>query len=409
MSAIDPVVKTVHLNAVELTIQTQLTNADDAQAVADLVLALRSVRRDRLMVTLALSAFGYLDSGYWDDEAVTELPVPYAYSAVTYGGFIYAVFGSANTALIHRLPLANTCAEWEPIGAITTLGLGFVGLVVDGTWLYAIASIGFGTCYRYDLTSTTAAWDATVTDLSGIQSGAGVVIKYGGYIYIFGAGASLFTTTISAVTARLSLSAPTGAWDYAGVTDLPAARNNATASLYGTYAYVAGGYLSGSARTASVIRLDLNSPAGAWDDDGVTDLPEARAGHTEQVIDNYLYIIGGTLASGAPPPIIRLNLDAPTGAWETVSSWPDPAIKWGTTVLDNGSVYFLGGSTGTNLPTTWRWRTNSVPADAAHLASLGRTINVQLDRYGYTAGRPMRIIGADTNLTDSQLTLELWG
>lgn len=409
VSAIDTVVKTVHLTAPELTIQTLLTTAADALAEADRILALRSVRHDRLRVTISAGALSYPAAGYWDNESITELPVAYAYSTVIYGGYIYAVFGSNNTSLIHRLPLNNIGGPWEPIGAVTSLGIAFVGLVVNGSWLYAIAGLGTGLCYRYDLTSTTATWDATVTDLSGVQAGAGTVLSYGGYIYIFGAGATVFTTSVSAVTGRLNLSAPTGAWDYAGVTDLPAARNNSTASLYGTYAYVVGGYLSGSTRTASVIRLNLSSPAGAWDDAGVTDLPEARAGHAAQIIDNYLYIIGGTLASGSPPPVIRLNLDAPSGAWETVSGWPDPAIKWCSTVLDNGSVYFLGGKSTTDLPTTWRWRKNTVPADIAHLSSLGRTINVQLDRYGYTSGRPMRIIGCDSNYRDGLITLELWG
>jgi len=60
-------------------------------------------------------------------------------------------------------------------------------------------------------------------------------------------------------------------------------------------------------------------------------------------------------------------------------------------------------------PNTWRLRTNDNPEDAAHRTSLGRTILVKHPRYGYTAGRPMKIIGAETDNKNRTMTMELWG
>lgn len=50
-----------------------------------------------------------------------------------------------------------------------------------------------------------------------------------------------------------------------------------------------------------------------------------------------------------------------------------------------------------------------VKIDAAPDCSLGNVVTLQYPRYGYTSGRPMKIIGCDTNLNDGKLTLELWG
>jgi hypothetical protein len=60
VSATDATIKTIHLNASEITFNTLLTSASAAQAEADRQLALRKVRRDYLKVTVKRSILFYV-------------------------------------------------------------------------------------------------------------------------------------------------------------------------------------------------------------------------------------------------------------------------------------------------------------------------------------------------------------
>ncbi|MBI5483860.1 MAG: hypothetical protein HY888_05300 [Deltaproteobacteria bacterium] len=412
-SAIESVVKTQHLNAPEITIQTLLTTAADAQTEADRILAMRSVRRDRIRVNIYNDALRYSNGGYWDNEAVSEQPATFPYSSmVADSDYLYTAYtgntGSPyyqQTSLL-RLPVASPNVAWEPCGAYTSSSVLGSGLIIDSGYIYSIGGQIAGTSAKR-MNMSSGVWDdAGVTDLPTAHVGTGVTVKYGGYIYVFGNGNTTLVTYSSKVQ-RLNVASPGGAWDDAGVTDLPEALGATSAVIYGTYVYIVGGINSSASRVATVRRLNLASPAGAWDS-SITPLPEARGQHVAYVLNGYLYVAGGQTTSGNMP-IIRLNLANLTGAWETVSS-SSPNGRAASVAVVGQSVYIVGGYVGLYATgATWRWRNNDVPIDRLQLFSLGRTINVQLDRYGYTAGRPMRIIGCDSELATDKSTLELWG
>jgi hypothetical protein len=108
---------------------------------------------------------------------------------------------------------------------------------------------------------------------------------FGSFLYVIG-GTSGPSLNATGSVIRLDLSNPTGAWDDAGVTDLPYAVCDHTANIYESFVYVAGG--AASDVYSSVIRLDLSNPTSAWDDAGVADLPETRTSHGAAIIGTYL-------------------------------------------------------------------------------------------------------------------------
>lgn len=180
--------------------------------------------------------------------------------------------------------------------------------------------------------------DGAVADMSAARYTHSVAV-HNNWLYVI--GGLLATNSPTASVTRLDLNNPTGAWDNVGVTGLPQARSSHASVVYNNYLYVIGGYTTGA--IVSVIRLDLSNPTGAWDDIGVTDLPQARYNHAAVVFNNYLYVIGGTntvpIAS-----VIRLDLNNPAGVWDDVGVSDLPQARSQSVALMNGNyLYVIGG------------------------------------------------------------------
>jgi len=409
----DAAIKTLHVLAPEITVKTTLNALADANTEAARVLALRKVRRDRLNTKLPMTAVQYPAGGYWDDEAISEMPeARQLHAAVVHGNWLYVIGGStgAVTASVIRLDLSNPTSTWDDAG-VTDLPVArrYHTAVIHNNWLYVIG--GFTTSrtasvIRLDLTNPAGAWDdAGVTDLpEGVYTHSSAI--YGDWLYVTGGNRS---TGKSAKTLRLDLSSPTGAWDDAGVTDLPEARDNHASAIYDNWLYIVGGLTT--SRSPVVIRLDLTNPAGVWDDAGVSDLSDGINQPSLVIKDNWLYLIGGsTSTTPALATVPRLDLYNPAAGWRYTDIVNLPAGRSQTASIHYGeTVYVIGGYTTVVQSNTWRYRTNSNPEDAAHRTSLGRTILVKHPRYGYTAGRAMKIIGTESDYRNRTITMELWG
>ncbi len=271
------------------------------------------------------------------------------------GNFLYCLALYSGSTRVLRLDMDNPNV-WDVYG-ISNLpdgqGRGGVGVVVYDAKLWIFGGIdvnknpqAYKTNLMLNLYYPTGSWSTTATtDMPATRSSHAVALS-GTYAYVISGFAD---AAMTASVIRLNLSAPTGSWDDAGVTDLPAFRMNHKAVTYGGYIYVIGGniYSGGYIATASVIRLNTAAPTGAWDDAGVTDLPIARQGHGTALGGSYLYVIGGySDSSGATPlsTVIRLNLTSPTGSWTSCTDLPYP-LNGNTTaceVYDN-KLYVVSG------------------------------------------------------------------
>jgi hypothetical protein len=410
----DSSVKRVHKLASEIMTNTLLVNEPDAQLESLRVLNLRKVRRDRLRVSVPKSVLAYSTGGYWDNEAITELSSPrYGHESVVYNNFLYVIGGrhqttGVSTASVVRLDLNNPTGAWDDIG-VTDLPEGresFTAEIHNG-FLYVIggglAAGSTASVIRLNLNVPNGAWDdAGVTDLPYAVANHSSAV-YNNVLYVFGG----FTTARDLITTCLDLSVPSGAWNDAGVTNLPLGRFGHSSVVYGSYVYVVGGFTT--VRSVGVLRLNLNTPTGAWDDIGVTDMPVAMSSPPICMLGSLLCVVGGYTT--AETSIVRaLDLNNPTGAWETNSILSLPDARYTHTLAVYGNaLYLVGGYTTAPKSNTWRLRRNSNPEDIAYCTSLGKVLTMKFPRYGYTNGRPMKIIGVESNFADSTLTLDLWG
>ena len=412
VTAPDATVKTAHLLASELNVNTPMIDATAAQAEADRLQVLFGTRRDYLKIAVPRSQLMYAAGGYWDDEAISEMSISRkGHAAVVHNNFLYVIGGlsgtSSYTASVIRLDLTNPTGAWDDSVTDLPSVRAMHTAVVHNNYLYVIGGLTTGTVLlpsviRLDLSNPTGAWDdAGVTDLPTNRAWHASVL-YGNHVYVIGGSTGSITTSVI----RLDLSNPTGAWDDAGVTDLPSARRFAAAAIHNGYIYVFGG-ASGIPQMTSVIRLDLSNPTGAWDDAGVTDLPAGRAMHTAVILNDKVYILGNDPYSKV---VIYLDLSNPTGAWDDagVTDLRDQRTLTAA-VLYEGNIYLIGGSKTTTVSNTYVYRHNANPNDLAYIWSRNKVAKLATNRFNYNSSKYMRIVGAEVNLAEDTISLYLWG
>lgn len=141
-----------------------------------------------------------------------------------------------------------------------------------------------------------------------------------------------------------------GFWDDEAVTDMAYPRYDHTASVYDHYLYVVGGYLSGGGGiTTSVIRLNLDNPTSAWSTDAdnsvVHQLPIGILNHASAVHDHYLYVSGGYTAAGRTASVVRLDLNNPTSAWDDAGVSDLPQARAYHSMVVWRDLLIIGGGT----------------------------------------------------------------
>jgi hypothetical protein len=419
-SASDQSIKKKHALAGEMTINSLIAVKADGDSEAGRSLALRSVRRDRMKGKVPSSALQYPAGGFWDDEAITETQIGvFGAASVVYNGYMYMI-GGYNTAgngviaNVQRLNLNDPTGLWDDSPTDYPTSIQDTIAVMNGSKLYIIGGRnGPGTGptrnVRYlDLANPSGAWVNDTDFPTPILGGIG--FSYGGIIYVLGG----YTGAYSKKTYRFNFG-----WQDAQISDYPTNLIYGAAGVYNGYIYcMAQDVLSGS--NTRLCRISLGALTGGWDSTSM-DYPLIRLDiPTPLFVGNYLYSFGGYIAGYGPLPYItqcsRLNLDTPFAAWENeaVTDLPEPRA-FAMAGVYNGAIYLVGGNTLTDggtpikFPTTYRLRNNSNPDDIAHLSSIGRTLTLKFPRYGYTGGRPMKIIGEESNLADGEVTLDLWG
>jgi parallel beta-helix repeat protein len=115
--------------------------------------------------------------------------------------------------------------------------------------------------------------------------------------------------------------------------------------------YIVGGANTDTENDASdkVFRLTVNAMGEVNDITEMTNLPEARNGHTVSVYDSKIIVIGGydaTFTQKNTVYSIAVNLDGSLGTWTTQTALPN-AVYGHTTICTNGILTVIGGMEGT--------------------------------------------------------------
>lgn len=129
------------------------------------------------------------------------------------------------------------------------------------------------------------------------------------------------------------------AWSDAEVTDLPTASRKGSAVMYGSVVYT----LWSGGKT---YRLDLSSPAGAWDDAGVTDAPgDIYGGNLAFVYAGKLYAV--CKVADWDYRLYSLDLATPAGSWVQVADVSrGDYVQWAVNVGDSVYIAYTDGTIG---------------------------------------------------------------
>jgi len=407
----DLTVLTPHKLAPELHFTSRLATEVAAQAEADRLQLMYSTRRDLLAVSCPVDVLLYPSGGWWDDLAIADMPYGrYSHTSTIHNDYLYQLGGAitgagADQTSVYRLNLLNPTAAWETSG-VTNLPAARTNhaSVINNGYVYLIGGSVGASVIRLDLNNPNGAWDdAGVTDLPAGRS-SHMAVLYNNYVYVVG---GVIAGIISPSVIRVDLNNPAGAWDDAGVTDLPAGRYDFAAVVSQGYLYVIGGNTP-SGITASVMRLDLNNPSGAWDDVGVADLPIARYRHEATVLNGKIYVVGGTISGASSSSVVLLDTNNQDAQWVDMPSLPRSVVWTRLETYDNNILLSGGWSSGA-AANSFIYRSNDSIMDWSRIWDLGRVIKLKIPRYGFDLGKLFRLIGTELDHALNTIKLTLWG
>jgi len=258
------------------------------------------------------------------------------------GGYVYVVGGSASTQAA-----ATQTIYWAKFNTTTNA--------------IEAANPGNGVCSGW---CTSTAYDLPVA-LTGMS-----VVAYNGFLYVMG-GVNASNVRSSAVyIAKLGVNGepslwspvstdPPSSWTYWTTASLNAtsgARSYSGAVAYNNRMYILGGQTSGATGGITTVeKADINPTGtlGTWSATGMTVLPSARWGHSVQVYNDRLYLIGGSSGTTLQSSVqyIKINSDGTlVSSWTTTTPFATARMSWGGSMstIWGGYIYMAGGCTAVN-------------------------------------------------------------
>jgi N-acetylneuraminic acid mutarotase len=267
-------------------------------------------------------------------STATSYLTPVFDSAVaSQGGMLYSFSGVSNNVLIANAyrynPAANSWAGIAPLPQARKEA----SAVSDGTYIYILGggdSAGAGnptkTMWRYDPVANSYTAMASFSTATFAQSAAylnGKIYRIAGCT----TPCTVFTNTVEVYTIS------TNRW--ASAASYPQAAAWIMATGIGNYVYAAGGLTSST--TSKTYRYD---PAtNTWNDAATADLPAARWGSAEGLLNGKWVLAGGSTGSVADTAI---TWDPATNAWSSLPNMPQARTQMSGDVV-NSRLYVVGG------------------------------------------------------------------
>jgi hypothetical protein len=236
------------------------------------------------------------------------------------------------------------------------------------------------------------------------------LVAYNGFLYVLGGFDSSGVRSDAVYIAKLgangepSLWHPTDSnqanwvyWYQAG--NLSSARGYPAAVAYNNRLYLMGGTTSASTGGVTTVEYTNISPTGglgSWSSTGMTALPSARFGHTAQVYNNRIYVIGGNSSGTLQATVhyIKLNSDGTmVSTWAQGADFNRARMGWGGnfSTIWGGYIYIMGGCTqidaegectSTGITDGGNIELASINADGS-IAYWGAVLNVTNAKIGY--------------------------
>jgi hypothetical protein len=397
----DSTVKAVHSLSPEITIQSTIVNEADAITEGTRSLNLRKVRRDRLKIDLDNEAIRYADGGYWDDEAISEMPYSlYNMGFTTDGTTMYVAGGvlpgSGLAPYVHSFDLSNPTTSYTALPNLPQ-GMNNPHLFVYNGFLYALGALNIMPLYRLDL-SNPVAWSTTGLCVLPNNRQYSAVYEHNGYLFVFGGYTSLPKSCIYHNLSVYPHNDAGASWEWENTLDMPITTTRFAHAKFGGIVYIIAG--------TEVISYSI--AGNNWTRNALPAPPASLISAVACICGDYLFLMGGMDTDYVvQQKCWKINLMNPT-AWIPITDLPGSRTNSSVGSYEE-SLYLLGGLTTVSQSNTWRLRTNDNPEDLSQLVSLGRTVLVKHPRYGYTSGRPMKIIGIQTNNDRNTVDLYVWG
>lgn len=187
------------------------------------------------------------------------------------------------------------------------------------------------------------------------------LVAYNGFLYAIGGVDSGGTRQTTVYISKLGANGEPSLWHPTGGTPvywyqdttLGTAKSYAAAAAYNNTLYLLGGSTVASANGIDVVEKADIKPTGAlgtWTTSGTTVLPSARFGHSVQIYNDYMYLIGGNSGGTLQNSVsyIKLNSDGTmASAWNTTNTFANARMSMGGTMTTvwGAYIYLSGGCT----------------------------------------------------------------
>lgn len=262
-------------------------------------------------------------------------------------------------------PINNNGSKGAGGAVLITNGAG--GSTITGSLAYSYLNTDSGIIEGADPgNGTCSGWCSTSAySLPNARSNLSLV-AYNGYLYAIGGTDGSSNRTNTVYVAKLGANGeprqwhPTSTdqttWTYwHATTSLSNSRSHTSAIAYNNRLYLLGGLTgAGSGSTVSTVEMaDINPTGtiGSWT--ASTALPSALYGHSTEVYNDRLYVLGGaTTVNGAPTNTVRhIKLAANgtlSGGWQSTTSFDTARISGGGKMTSVWGAYlYISGGCGT--------------------------------------------------------------
>lgn len=263
------------------------------------------------------------------------------------GGGVFAEAKSTSSVFSAFVNATGSLGAWTEQTALPR-GLRTSGDAFNNGFIYVIGGIddaGVTTSTIYYTSTTSAggvnAWQQGTALPSAIRLNASAA--YNGYLYNSGGTDGTNTTTVR--FASINASGSLGSWT--NTTALPTSTRNHALVPYSGIMYKIGGIDQVGNVTSGVLYATINSNGtlGSWTN--TTALPAGRGAFGHALNNGKIFVIAGQDTVGIATSSVlysSINADGTLGSWTTLPSLPSSTQGHKGSLLSNGFLYRIGGS-----------------------------------------------------------------